>query len=84
MAHVPEVAHLLVDEILEAAGGANYAVDAPAQRVLLRRLRHAAVYDRGRHVHDLAEFLQHLLGLHGKLARGGQHEHAGCPAGRVR
>ena len=68
MAHVPEVAHRLVDEILEAAGGANYAVDAPAERVLLRRLRHAAVYDDV--TFTTLPNSSSTLGLHGQLARG--------------
>mmetsp|Transcript_29379 Transcript_29379/g.61489 ORF Transcript_29379/g.61489 Transcript_29379/m.61489 type:complete len:342 (+) Transcript_29379:254-1279(+) len=72
-----EIAHPFVDQILQPPGSAHDAIDALAENVLLSRLGHSAVNDRGSQTDDASEFLEDFLGLHGEFAGGCEDEHAG-------
>ena len=75
-----EVEATLLDEVLDAAGGADHDVDAALERADLAVLRHAAVDLRGEEADALRDGLHGAVDLQGELAGRGEDERAGLAA----
>ena len=75
-----EVEAALLDEVLDAAGGADHDVDAALERADLAVLRHAAVDLRGEEADALRDGLHGAVDLQGELAGRGEDERAGLAA----